>query len=164
LSILAAAVLACGAAASIALAAGGMMMTPQQTIHNLVGTWNCVTHDSMHKTWHETDVSAMYGSWLRIDATYPAQNGQHAGTGVAFFGYDSHRGRWLITSVDTLNDYSTGYSTAHAFNGALWHDAYPADGGTATTHTASANQYSVDSSGPDGHGHTVTSHQVCTRA
>lgn len=153
-------VFAFAAVTAVALAAA---MTPQQTIHNMVGTWSCVTHDSTHKTWRETDVDAMYGSWLRMTSTYPAQNGEHAGTGVGFFGYDSKHARWIVTSLDTSGDYGISYSTSHTFNGAHWLDGYPANHGSATTRMSSSKQFTVDSSGPDAHGHTVTSHEVCTR-
>lgn len=85
-------------------------------MQSLVGTWNCISHGSDKKTYRETDTDAMYGNWLRIDASYPAQNGQPAGTGVTFFGYDSKNKRWVVTGVGTDGSYFTASSTSPAFN------------------------------------------------
>lgn len=138
--------------------------SPQQsTIQSFVGTWSCVTHSSDNKTYRETDTDAMYGNWLRIDAAYPAQNGQPAGTGVTFFGYDSKNKRWVVTGVGTDGSYFVSTSTSPAFNGSHWSDQYPADHGTAVLHMTQATQYSMDMQNPGAKGKMMTQHAVCTR-
>lgn len=160
-------VAALGTTAVAGLAAGGSSagsMTPAQTMHALLGHWTCVTQDSTHHTTRETDTYQMWGAWLHDASSFPAQNGSPAGQGESFIRYDSSAGRWVITGVDTMGVYFTASSSSHTFNGSHWVDNYPADGGWANLHMTSANQVILDSSGPDGHGHTVTSHQVCTRS
>jgi hypothetical protein len=157
----AALIIAFGISTAMALSANSL--TSQQ-VHSLVGTWSCVTHDSQHKTYHETDVDSMDGPWLRMLTTYPPQNGQPAATGTGFFGYDSKHGRWIVTSVDTTGEYSITVSTSHTLNGSQWTDAYPVDNATATFRTVGSTEFTVDVRAPDGHGNTVTSHQVCTRS
>lgn len=130
---------------------------------NLVGTWSCVTHDSTHKTWHETDVYSMWGPWLKDNASFPSQNGERAGTGMSFSTYDAQHGRWVITYADSNGTYFTASSSSHAFNGSHWVDEYPADNGTATVRMTNANTLVIDSTMPDGHGHVSTGHEVCTR-
>lgn len=147
--------------ASAALSAG--TMTSQQTMHALVGTWSCITHDSSHKTWHETDVYSMWGAWLRDDTRFPAQNGEPGGTGISFTRYDSHAGKWVITGADTGGTLFTATSSNHAFDGSRWVDVYPADNGWANLHMPSSHEVVIDSGTPDGHGHTMTDHDVCTR-
>lgn len=150
-----------GAATALACAAGPM--TAQQTLHNLIGSWSCTGHDSMHHTWRESDTYTMWGMWLRGDSSYPAQNGEPAGTGISLVRYDSHAGHWLIVGADTGGTAFTATSSSHAFDGSHWVDAYPADNGWANIHVNGMNAWTIDSSGPDGHGHTVVSHEVCTR-
>lgn len=149
-------------ATAVGLGASTMMMTPQQTMHGMIGRWTCVAHDSTHKTSRETDVYSMWGAWLRDDTTFSAQNGGPSGSGLSLMRYDAQHGRWVIMGGDTTGGYFTATSTAHALNGSHWTDAYPADGGWANVHM-SANQMTVDSGGPDMHGHMMTTHDVCTR-
>lgn len=154
--------LAAAAAVSFSTLAAGA--TPQQTVSSLTGTWNCVTHDSMHKTWKETDVNAMFGSWLKSDTTYPAQNGQKAATATNFFGYDAKNKRFITMGVDTGGGYGTSYSTSATFDGAHWSNGYPVRPGTSITHMSNPNEYTVDYSGPGNSGKHITSHAVCTRS
>ena len=137
--------------------------SPQQMVQRFAGTWTCVTHDSMHKTWRETDVSTIFGPWIRTQVSSPAQNGMKAATGTDFFGYDSSRKRWTFSNFSTDGSYFESYSSSPSFDGAVWKMAYPAGPLAATSHMSSANQYSMDWSGPGPNGHTVTGHQVCTR-
>jgi hypothetical protein len=144
---------------SLAIAA-----SPQQaTVRSLVGTWSCITHGSDKKTYRETDTDAMFGNWLRIDSAYPAQNGQPAGTGVTFFGYDAKNKRWVVTGVGTDGSYFMASSTSPAFDGAKFSDQYPNDHGTAVLHMSSSAQYSMDTQGPGSNGKMMTQHVVCTR-
>jgi hypothetical protein len=144
-------------------AVAAMGSSQQSTVQSFVGTWNCVGHTSDGKTYHDTDTDTMFGNWLKIDTDYPAQNGQPAAKGMGVFGYDAKQGRWYVASVDTTGSYSSAYSTSKNLGGSKWHDGYPNNGGSATV-SMSKNQYVVDSKGPDMHGNTVSSHEVCTRA
>jgi hypothetical protein len=153
-------VLSCVVAVSPALAGAS---SQQATIAGFVGTWNCTTHGSDNKTYHETDADAMYGNWLRIDASYPAQNGQPASTSVTFFGYDAKHTRWIVTGVGTDGSYFTSVSMSPTFNGSKWTNQYPADHGTAVIHMTQATQYSMDTQGPSPQGKMMTQHAVCVK-
>ena len=147
---------------AIAPTVAGAASPQQATINGFVGTWNCITHSSENKTYHETDVDTMYGNWLRVDATYPAQNGAPAGTGVTFLGYDSKHGMWVVTGVGTDGSYFMSTSKSAAFNGSKWMDQYPNDRGTAVLHMTRSTQYSMDMTSPMGR-KPVTQHAVCTK-
>ena len=144
-------------------AASAAASAQQATVKSLTGNWTCVTHTSDGKTWHESDANTMWGTWLKVDATYPAQNGQPAGTGMTFFGYDAKHSRWIVTSVDTGGGYSSSYSNSPAWSGSKWHDGYPNNNGSGSV-TASANQFVIDGSGPNDQGKVVTSHEVCSKS
>jgi hypothetical protein len=138
--------------------------SPQQaTIAGLVGTWTCVTHTSGNQTYHETDVDSLFGNWLRIDATYPASAGAPASTSVTFLGYDSKRGRWVVTGVGTDGSYFTSTSTSPAYDGSKWTDQFPNDHGTALVRMTQSTQYSLDVQTPDDRGKMSTAHAVCTK-
>jgi hypothetical protein len=151
-------------AASILIAVPSFAGPAQQaTVKSLTGNWTCATHTSDGKTWKESDVNTMWGPWLKVSATYPAQNGQPASTGMTFFGYDDKHSRWVVTSIDTGGGYSSSYSTSSMWGGSKWHDGYPNNGGSATV-SASKNQFVIDGSGTSDQGKAMTSHQICTRA
>jgi hypothetical protein len=150
--------LAFAAVAGIAPAA----MSQQSSLQSLLGSWTCVAHSSDGKTYHETDVNTMYGKWLKSDSKYPAQNGDPAGTGQSFIGYDSMSKRWVIAGVDTAGEYFVNYSNSANMDGSTWHDGYPNMHGSAIVHMTST-QYVVDTKGPGAGGKTVTSHEVCTK-
>ncbi|MBV8148418.1 MAG: DUF1579 family protein [Candidatus Eremiobacteraeota bacterium] len=155
--------IAIAAFALIAISGAAATASPQQaTVQSFVGTWNCVTHTSDNKTYHETDTDTMWANWLKIDGDMSVQ-GQPAVKSMGFFGYDPKQGRWYIASVDSMGNYASNYSTSKNLGGSTWHDGYPNNGGSATVST-SKNQYVVDSKGRDMHGKAVTSHEVCTRA
>lgn len=156
-SIMSASLLAALAASGVALSAG--MMGPQQTLHMLVGRWTCVTVDNHHKTFREIDNDSMYGPWLRMDAMYPAQNGQPAATGMTFMSYDAKHHRWIIGGFDTSGGYFISYSTSPSFNGSHWSDGYPATGGWANVSMPGNNRYTIDTGGSS----MGTTHTVCTR-
>jgi hypothetical protein len=113
--------------------------------------------------WRSSDVYSMYGPWLRMNSTDPAQNGEKAYTRTGFFGYDAAHKRWIVTSVNTRGGYGISYSTSPSFNGASWSNGYPPEKGTATTHMTSSGSYTVDYSGQDDKGHAYSSHQICTK-
>jgi hypothetical protein len=148
-------------AISPALAAAS---SPQQaTVQGFVGTWSCITHSSDNKTYRETDVDSMFGDWLRIDSTYPAQGGAPAGTGVTFLGYDSKHARWIVTGVGTDGSYFTSVSMSPAFDGSKWTDQYPNDHGTAVLHMPTATQYTMDMQAPSSQGKMTSQHAICTK-
>ncbi len=155
---LTASILALFVATGIALSA--VATKQQQTLHAFVGRWTCISHFSRHKTFKEVDTYSPYGTWLRIDATYPAQNGQPAATGVSFFGYDANHHRWIIGGFDSTGGYYITYSTSPTFNGSHWSDGYPPNGGWANVTMPSNNRYTIDTGG----GEMGVSHTVCTRS
>ncbi|HEV3195930.1 MAG TPA: hypothetical protein VGZ06_07300 [Candidatus Cybelea sp.] len=108
-------------------------------MHRLTGRYECRQRDSGGQTWRLLTVNRPYGSWLRLDATYPAQNGQPAGS------------------------YYTRYSTSRDFNGSQWIDGDPADGGKAVVKVISSAEYTFDFASPTGPGKTARSHTVCTK-
>jgi hypothetical protein len=137
--------------------------TPQQDMHRLTGRYECRQRDSGGQTWRLLTVNRPYGSWLRLDATYPAQNGQPAGTAITFVGFDAAAKRWSIVSVSADGSYYTRYSTSRDFNGSQWIDGDPADGGKAVVKVISSGEYTFDFASPTGPGKTARSHTVCTK-
>jgi hypothetical protein len=158
-----------GIAAFLAAAVASMQTTsfaatPQQTaLQAMVGHWTCVTHGSDGKTWHEADTYSMWGPWLKDDATYPAQNGQAAATGIGVLGYDAKHHRWYSDGEDTNGQYGSGYSNSSSLGGSKWLDGFPNNNGAGTL-SLSKNQYVYDGKGPNDKGKMITSHQVCTRS
>jgi hypothetical protein len=151
------------ALASSAGFASAATSSQQATVQGLVGNWTCITHESDNKTFRESDIDTMYGNWIRVNSSYPAQNGQPAGTGATFLGYDARNKRWIVTGVGTEGSYFTAYSNSPNYDGSKWVDAYPNDHGTALVHVISSTQYSLDTTNPGAQGKTVTAHTVCTR-
>lgn len=135
----------------------------QATVQGLVGSWSCVTHTGDNKTYREADVDTMYGKWLKIESTYPAQNSEPAGTAQIFFGYDSKHNRWIVAGVDTGGNYFINYSNSTNFDSSQWHDGFPNQHGSAVVSLTPYTRYTVDSKGPNAQGKMVTSHEVCTR-
>jgi hypothetical protein len=148
---------------AVAAAAPAVAPSPQATLESLAGTWTCVTQFPGNKSWQETQVGTMYGKWLKIDATYPAQAGVPAGTSLTFVGYDTAHSHWVVTGVGTDGVYFTASSNSPAYDGSTWTDTYPADNGTATIHMPSAAAYTMDATGPGLDGKVETSHTACTR-
>jgi hypothetical protein len=149
------------AVASILAAAPCDAMSPQQAISNMTGQWTCITHDSAHRVWRETNVNAPFGPWMRLASVFPAQNGQPAGKATKYLGYDSQTKRWIVMSIDDSGGYYTMYSNSPTLDGAHWIDAYPADHRTGYLKFAGTNEYTFDSSTP---GAPAASHTVCTRS
>ncbi len=137
--------------------------TPAQTIHGLVGQWNCITSDTDHKTWHTTTTDTMYGPWLQMRSAYRAQNDQPAGSVVKFFGFDSDQQRWIVASFGSSGDFYVIDSKSPNFDGSQWEDVDPADTGTAKVEVQSSNQYTFDARVPSGAGHVYGSHTICRR-
>jgi hypothetical protein len=106
-------------------------MSPQQEVHSLSDRFECITRDSQSQTWRLLTVNKPFGAWLRLDAMYPAQHGQPAGSAITLVGFDKSTKRWNIVSVDGDGTYYTRYSTSRDFNGSRWIDGDPADGGRA---------------------------------
>ncbi|MBV9056646.1 MAG: hypothetical protein JO078_03150 [Candidatus Eremiobacteraeota bacterium] len=146
-----------------ALRAAAASSPQQTTIRGFVGSWTCVTHSSDNKTYRETDTDTMYGDWLRVNSSYPAQNGAPASTGTTFLGYDSKKKQWVATGVGTDGSYFTAVSTSPQFNDSHWSDQYPADHGTAVLRMTQSTQYSMDTQTPNGKGKMMTDHEVCVR-
>ncbi len=143
--------------------AGAASSSQQTTLQNLAGTWSCVTQTSDNKTLRETDVDAMYGNWLRSNATYLGDSGQPAGTSTTFIGYDAKKALWVVTGVGTDGTYFTATSSSPNFHGSTWTDVFPDDHGGTVIHLTPYTQYSMDSHGPDPTGKMSTNHTVCTK-
>jgi hypothetical protein len=149
------------ALASILAAAPCDAMSPQQAINNMAGQWTCITHDSAHRVWRETNLNTAFGPWMRLASAFPAQNGQPAGKAMKYLGYDSQQRRWIVMSIDDSGGYYTMYSSSATLDGAHWIDAYPADHRTGYLNFIGTNKYTFDSSTP---GAIAASHTVCTRS
>jgi hypothetical protein len=138
--------------------------SPQQaTVQGLVGTWSCITHTADNKTYHETDVDTMFGKWLKISASYSAQNGGTAGNGVTFVSYDTKTRRWIVTGASTDGAYFMATSASPNFDGSKWTDQYPNDHGTAVLHLTPYTKYTMEMTGPNEKGKMTTSRAVCTK-
>lgn len=154
-----------GAAAFVSTLAGASAAPSTQltTLQGLVGTWTCVTQVG-GTMYHETDVDGMYGKWLKIESSYPAQGGQPPTTGTTFFGYDSKHARWVVTGLGEDGSYFTAISTSPKYDGSTWTDVFPADHGTAVIHMPSNARYTLDAKVPGDQGKMETTHAVCTRS
>jgi hypothetical protein len=148
---------------AVAPAMAAASSAQQATVKGFVGTWTCVTHSSDSKTYRETDVDTMFGDWVRVESTYPAQNGGPAGSGVTFLGYDSKHARWIVTGVGTDGSYFTSVSMSPAFDGSKWTDQYPNDHGTAVLHMTKATEYTMDTQMPNPQGKMMTQHAICIK-
>jgi hypothetical protein len=147
----------CGAIASAA------SPTPGQAVQLLAGTYQCVDRESTGRTWKFTSVNDTFGTWLRVHATYPPQNGSAADKKTVFVGYDSSDKRWNIVGVDVDGSYYTRSSRSSTFDGSRWTDDYPGDGGKAVVRTFGSARYTFDFTLPTAKGSSVESHVVCTR-
>jgi len=158
--------LTCALALTGAIAGGraAWALAPaQQGVRAIVGTYDCITHDSSGKTWRFRSVNTMWGAWLRAATTFAPQNGRPKDVGQTFVGFDSSAKRWNIVSLDADGSYYTRYSGSRAFTGSGWVDGYPADGGKAVIGMPSPRQYAFDFTGPGTNGHPDISHTICTR-
>jgi hypothetical protein len=133
-------------------------------VHSLVGTYHCVDRESTGRKWKFTSVNDAFGTWLRVHATYPPQNGAASDTKTVFVGYDSSDKRWNIIGVDVDGSYYTRSSRSAAFDGSQWQDDHPRDGGKAIVRTFGSARYTFDFSLPTANGSSVRSYVVCTRA
>ena len=138
-------------------------LTPQQTIHDLVGKWACTTRLSNGQTWHDTTANSTFGSWLRMSVSFPPQNQQSGGTSIKFLGHDDARKQWIVMSVDDSGDYYLMHSASPAFDGSRWIDAYPPDGLTGDVHVVNPDSYTFDSEKRGAHGLIPISQTTCVR-
>jgi hypothetical protein len=132
--------------------------------HAMVGRWSCVDRDTDGDVWRFTSVNAVYGAWLRLDATFFAQGGKPIGAAVTFLGYDSGAHRWIISAVQSGGSYYVRSSTSAQLNGSRWIDAYPTDKGTAILDLVSPQRYDFSFLQPRTNGKRFTSKVTCTRA
>lgn len=152
-----------GAFALTGSRASAATATPQQkTFDAFVGTWNCITK-SGGKTYRERDVYTLWGPWLKWTGSYPAQQGEPAGTNVGFTGYDAKQSRWVLSYVDSQGGYGSAYSDSKAFVGSVWVTGDAPDSGSRTVKSFTAKKLVTDSTGKDARGKPITYHQVCTR-
>ncbi|HEV2441627.1 MAG TPA: hypothetical protein VGT07_03825 [Steroidobacteraceae bacterium] len=147
----------CGATAAAA------PLTPEQEVHSLVGTYQCVNRESTGHTWRFTSVNDVFGAWLRVHVTYPPQKGMAGDTGIVFVGYDRSDKRWNIISMDADGSYYTRSSHSEHFDGSRWEDDYPRDGAKAVIRTPGPTRYTFDLTLPAKKGPAIESHVVCTR-
>jgi hypothetical protein len=134
-----------------------------QGVSAIVGTYDCVTHDSSGKTWRFRSVNAAWGAWVRAATTFAPQNGQPKRVGQTFVGFDSDAKRWNVVALDAGGSYYTRLSGSREFDGSRWTDGYPADGGKAVIGTPNSRQYTFDFTGAQTNGRADVSHTVCTR-
>lgn len=125
----------------------------------IVGTFNCVTHESGGTVWHFHSVNRAWGAWVRVETSFAPQNGQPADSASVFVGFDAKAKQWNIISADIDGSYYTRSSRSRAFDGSHWVDRYPADGAKAVVGLRGKQQYTFDlvSTG------AKSSHTVCTR-
>lgn len=129
----------------------------------IVGTFDCVTHESSGTVWRFHSVNRAWGPWVRVNTTFAPQNGQPADSASVFVGFDAKAKQWNIIAIDIDGSYYTRSSASKAFDGSHWVDVYPADGAKAIVGLRGKRQYTFDlvTAGPKGH--APTSHTLCTR-
>ena len=147
--------------ASVAMAA--TVTSQQKTLSTFVGTWDCVTRTSDHKTYREKDVYTMWGPWLKNSVAYPAQEDQPAGMNIGYIRYDVEHSRWVSSFVDSQGRYRVLYSDSKVFVGSVWQNAYPDDNGSSTVKSLTAKTFVLVFTGKDSKGKATTHQQVCTR-
>lgn len=139
-------------------------LTAEQMLHAIVGTYHCVDNDGTGHTTMYTSVNEVYGPWVHLVVTTPAQGGAAGDTNNAFVGYDRTAKRWDIVGADNQGYYYTRSSHSAHFNGSRWHNDYPADGGIAIIRTFGSKRYTFDLTTPNGKGASVREHAVCIRS
>jgi hypothetical protein len=115
--------------------------TTAQQAHGLAGTFACVTRDTNRTIWRFTTRNEPFGAWLRLRASFSAQNGLSPRSADTYLGYDADDDRWSIVSLSSSGTYYTRYSTSPSLNGSHWIDDRPADGGTALIETPNGSEY-----------------------
>jgi hypothetical protein len=132
------------------------------SIEAMSGTFRCVT--AGEPAWAFTTVNASYGTWLRLEAAYPAQNGSPSGKATTFLGRDVKARRWEIVAVRDNGSYYTRYSDSADLNGSRWIDERPADGARAVIVVLSERQYRFDLTVPGSNGGAASSSKtLCSR-
>jgi hypothetical protein len=134
-----------------------------EPMHSMVGNFSCVTRAASGPAWHFSTVNVLYGSWLRLDATYPAQNGTAQMRAVTFTGFDQSLGHWEIISIHDNGTFYSRRSDSKAFGRSEWIDDNPPDGARAQLKVVSDTWYSFDLTVPGAHGSAAASHTSCTR-
>lgn len=129
----------------------------------IVGTFNCVTHESGGSVWHFHSVNRAWGAWVRVETTFAPQNGQPADSASVFVGFDAKAKQWNIISIDIDGSYYTRSSRSQAFGGSRWVDVYPADGSKAVVGLRGKRQYTFDLVTAGKKGRSSSSHTICTR-
>lgn len=142
----------------MAVALPAMTASPQQELQMLTGRWTCINSGAMMGG-TEHDVNTMYGSWLKLDATYSGGS-----TGVSYIGYDSKNHRFTLLSADEHGGYGVASGTGASLNGSKWRDVYPADGGSGVLHVTDASHYSFTGMFPNGHGKMAAARASCTKS
>lgn len=152
-------------AASASLANSDVRANPATPpgLEAIVGTFNCVTHESGGTIWHFHSVNQAWGAWVHVETTFAAQNGQPADEASVLVGFDAKAKQWNIISADSDGSYYTRSSRSQAFDGSHWVDRYPADGAKAVVALRGKRQYTFDLVSARTNGRAESSHTVCTR-
>lgn len=135
----------------------------QRGLAAIVGTFDCVTHDSDGVVWRFHSVNRPWGTWVRADTTFMPQNNQPADSASTFVGFDAKAKRWNIVSIDEDGSYYTRYSSSREFDGSRWIDGFPADGARALIRVRDMRQYTFDLTTIARNGRAEISSTVCTR-
>jgi hypothetical protein len=129
-------------------------------VESLRGNYGCITRYADGRSYRFQTHNAMFGKWLRLDATFPAQGGLTAFTAVTFLGFDRAANRWDIVSVNPQS-YYTRTSVSSQLADSRWNDEDPADGGRARLHIYGNQHYRFDLDVPMGK-QNVTSSTDCS--
>lgn len=144
-----------------------------ESVHYLVGTWNCAhTVGTFSGAYTTTYSYALDNLWLKQTYNFPPK--QLAPTAVQaeyFMGYDEQRQGWVRFGAMSTGQYfairmtDTGSGWAWKYK-TLFQTARPETPGSDATFTKkSDSEYTVD--GPtykqDGTGPTVTEHHICKK-
>jgi hypothetical protein len=131
----------------------------------MVGTWTC-THYEPGYTVTSTIAATMVGPWLKMSENTRAAMGQPAKSSEEFWSYDDLNHRWVIISIDSLGNYSTGESKAGPTAAIqTYSDAFPEDpnDGPTTLRFLSKSEYVVDATWTE-KGRKMSYHTVCKTA
>ena len=135
--------------------------TLQPDLKAILGSFNCIDHESGGVTWRFHSVNKPWGSWVRFDTTFAPQNGQAANATQTYIGYDTAARRWNIVSVIVGGSYYTRHSRSGHLDGSRWVDDFPADGATAVLRAYAGPKYTFDLTTPAIHGHAGFAHVTC---
>src|SRR5579862_4491223 len=100
-------------------------------LQGFVGNWACVLK-SGSATYASSASNSVWGSWIKEEITFPAQNGAPASVGTGYLGYDAQLHRWIYAEIDSVGEYFITKSQSPRLRDSSWTSAFPTTGDTTT--------------------------------